>query len=472
MAAVDCYNSDPIFGVSKWQQGAILGSSGSPNYNTTPDRMLTGTDYDFYNEHSTIVGFDIQYITPTNPGIYTINYYSNSIYPVIDPQSSATTPHCESRLPCVGPLCPVVMGPMPIINAFPQLGLIKSQLTALVNAGDHDYLYDLVLNVSQSDLNDVYDALINSNPSHDILVLACANDIFSPSMIRNILVENSYGIKSLSVRDALDSREEQLSDSMMDEIILASENISTYEDLMFQVDYVYQEYTYLMNESLYALKSRDSIPMDSIVIYLESINDFLSTVKLIYISFEENNLNEAQEHYTNLQSISDDDEELQDYSDLYNNILVDIYTNHEGDFSQMTSAQISILYSIVNNCTYAAGIAKYLLGKYTDYVFSPSNCTITPPNPKRKEKIEIQSSNTNISIYPNPAKDILNIEIPDCEDCQAEVIISDISSRIIKSHKLSQSKNQISLSMLSSGTYFVKVILKDKISISKIIINK
>jgi hypothetical protein len=44
---------------------------------------------------------------------------------------------------------------------------------------------------------------MNSNPSNEIIAMACSNDLFSNSMIKDILVENSYGIKSPIVRDAL-----------------------------------------------------------------------------------------------------------------------------------------------------------------------------------------------------------------------------------------------------------------------------
>ena len=47
----------------------------------------------------------------------------------------------------------------------------------------------------------------------------------------------------------------------------------------------------------------------------------------------------------------------------------------------------------------------------------------------------------DISIYPNPAKDQLNIEITDYEDCQAEISIRDLSGRIVLSKRISQAKN-------------------------------
>jgi len=182
--ATNCNNSTIDYGVSRWQQGAlndINGSaiSGSPNYNTTPDRNLGISDNDFYDEHTTIgSAFDVQYVHPTNPGDFTVRYVSKNngndlVYRTADPLTNQSTPHCESRVPCTGPRCAVFSTPQ-TINSFDQnYSTYKNQLNSIVNAGDHDALFDLVSNLSYSNVNEVYSALINSNPSHDILALAC-----------------------------------------------------------------------------------------------------------------------------------------------------------------------------------------------------------------------------------------------------------------------------------------------------------
>jgi len=217
--ATNCNNSTFNFGVSRWQQGALNDANGnviagSPNFNTTPDRQLQlGTnDNDFYDEHITLGTFDVQYVHPSSPSDYTVRYVSKDSYgnnlvsTSEDPLTSAATPHCESRLPCTGPNCPMVMGPFQITVAFPQYSGIKQQLSELVNDGDYANLNSLVENVNSSNVNEVYNELLNSNPSHDILTLACANDLFTPSMVEQILIENSYGIKSSGVRVALYER--------------------------------------------------------------------------------------------------------------------------------------------------------------------------------------------------------------------------------------------------------------------------
>ena len=364
----------------KNQSGGLL--YGSPNFNSTPDRTLNAnSDFDFYDEHTTIsTTWDIQYMYPSNPGDFNVKYISrdNLSYPLVnsieDPTTSSTTPHCESHIPCFGLNCPPVYGAVSISGVFNKFGTIKSQLESLVNAGDHDYLYNLVENVSTDNLDAVYTDLMNSTPSHDILTLACENELFTASMIENILVENSYGIKSIAVRDTLDNRDDILSEEQMENIYEAAESISTYEDLMYQIDYMNQEYTYNMNLSLNTLAWRDIVPMDSIIMYLDSINDFWSDIKLINIAFNNGDNSTAQDLFDDLENKTDETDELDDYSTLYEDVLDDIYTNHEGDFSQMTTSQTDILEDIAFKGTYAAAIAKYLLITYTEFEWESVIC--------------------------------------------------------------------------------------------------
>ena len=481
----NCNNSNSDYGVSFWQQGALKNSqgtiAGSPCFNSTPDRLLsTSADNDFYDEHTTVgSNWDVKYYYPTNPVDYTVRYVSKDSISGIDKikrekdiNSSNTTPHCESRLPCVGIHCPVVMGPMTINVAFPQIVSVKSQLNQLVNAGDHDVLYNLVLNVSASNVSDVYNELLNSTPSLDILSLASGNDLFTPSMIENILVTNSYGIKSESVRNALESRDTKLSDQQMDNIYQAAESISPYEDLLMQTDVINQEYTSLMNQSLSALQGRYIIPMDSIKMYLEAFNDLWSNIRLIHIAFTENNNAHAQELFNDLSSITEEVDELNDYNLLYNNVLLDIYTNHEGDFSQMTTSQRNDLYSIYTNGSYAAGIAKYLLIKYDDLQWEPNYCESNSGNSERRANpLELETI-SDVEIYPNPANNTLTIELPSCDKCQTIYRIYDLSGRKVLENTITGSKNIISVSELSAGTYFIQLVSNNKTTTQKLIITK
>ncbi|TZF92328.1 T9SS type A sorting domain-containing protein [Chryseobacterium panacisoli] len=77
---------------------------------------------------------------------------------------------------------------------------------------------------------------------------------------------------------------------------------------------------------------------------------------------------------------------------------------------------------------------------------------------------EIDKENQSISVYPNPAKDVLNIR-SEQEIIKAEIY--DATGRIIRSTNVTE--NSISVSELSKGNYILKAFTKDKVLVQKFI---
>ncbi|MGN7865774.1 DUF7619 domain-containing protein [Chryseobacterium sp. 22458] len=77
---------------------------------------------------------------------------------------------------------------------------------------------------------------------------------------------------------------------------------------------------------------------------------------------------------------------------------------------------------------------------------------------------EIKNDKNTIGIYPNPVKDILYIQSWD-EVIKAEIY--DTAGRIMNS--MGTKKNTVDVSSLSKGNYWIKLFLKDKVSVQKFI---
>ena len=79
----------------------------------------------------------------------------------------------------------------------------------------------------------------------------------------------------------------------------------------------------------------------------------------------------------------------------------------------------------------------------------------------------------NLNIYPNPAKDYLQIAFPDNTSYNSITItIYDLQGRQMRSQILKDSNEQINVSNLLSGIYSVTVTANDKIFSTKLIIEK
>lgn len=65
--------------------------------------------------------------------------------------------------------------------------------------------------------------------------------------------------------------------------------------------------------------------------------------------------------------------------------------------------------------------------------------------------------NTNLSIYPNPATEVLNINISNTNFKNSEVVVYNISGTEILKTNMASSNAQLNIETLSNGVYFVKV---------------
>ncbi|MDO5341473.1 MAG: thiol protease/hemagglutinin PrtT [Bacteroidia bacterium] len=79
---------------------------------------------------------------------------------------------------------------------------------------------------------------------------------------------------------------------------------------------------------------------------------------------------------------------------------------------------------------------------------------------------------SEISIYPNPARDFVNIEIPENHGEIREMSLFDITGKLVRSENIeNQSRTYtVSLDDMQSGSYIMKLVLKDEIITKKIIV--
>lgn len=66
-----------------------------------------------------------------------------------------------------------------------------------------------------------------------------------------------------------------------------------------------------------------------------------------------------------------------------------------------------------------------------------------------------------VKVFPNPFKDLIEIEIPDFK-AQATVQLKDITGRVIEEKRIVSSNTKLSTERLSVGIYFVELWLADR----------
>ncbi len=68
----------------------------------------------------------------------------------------------------------------------------------------------------------------------------------------------------------------------------------------------------------------------------------------------------------------------------------------------------------------------------------------------------------DISIWPNPAKDILNLQLNSTDNLNSEIIIYDVLGKVVLHKKELVSDNTISIKNLNQGLYFYNIVQNNK----------
>ena len=76
------------------------------------------------------------------------------------------------------------------------------------------------------------------------------------------------------------------------------------------------------------------------------------------------------------------------------------------------------------------------------------------------------SLNSGITIYPNPLNDFVNIN---AKENIENIIIYDVSGKIVKTFQVNATQTQLNLSSLANGFYFMKISSNTGFKLEKII---
>jgi len=148
------------------------------------------------------------------------------------------------------------------------------------------------------------------------------------------------------------------------------------------------------------------------------------------------------------------------------NVVEFIFENIQLPFDNATNDGY-ISFKIKTKSNLALGDSFSNLAKiYFDYNHPIITNTYTTTVQNVLGTSEISNDKTELSIYPNPVKDVLNIQSKN-QIVKAEIY--DVNGRILVSTSLKG--NSINVSELSKGNYIIKLFSKDKTTVHKFIKN-
>ena len=132
-----------------------------------------------------------------------------------------------------------------------------------------------------------------------------------------------------------------------------------------------------------------------------------------------------------------------------------ISANETQPFGELTSSDIALLESLLySNSELSSQVSSFLFACTGD-------CSYLEPNDEQGKKTEVTVSiDTQLSIYPNPSKEWVRMELKSDVKLK-EVIITDISGKIILRQVISDKFAEINVSDFDRGVYIITVIRTD-----------
>jgi hypothetical protein len=82
------------------------------------------------------------------------------------------------------------------------------------------------------------------------------------------------------------------------------------------------------------------------------------------------------------------------------------------------------------------------------------------------------SLSSEISLFPNPARDEVNLRIEDMDNNDAQVIVMDTRGREISRQGLLEGNNRINTSLFAEGIYFFRVQIGERFIVKKVVVRK
>lgn len=355
----------------------------------------------------------------------------------------------------------------------------NESLIELTDAGNTAGLQTEVETSTPPETMEVYSELLNASPfvSNTVMESTIEKEAVIPnSMLRDIMVANPQSSKDEELIQALDNRLNPMPDYMKAQV-LQGKNIIGEKEKLESVLYYYknqrQKY-FKKGLNLYltdTLNSDDSF--ESLLVLLEEENCLKSKYKLASIYLEKGEVSQSINLLNNIPNMfnlkNEDQLTHAQMLDLFG-LLVDVQLGNSS-FSNLTSQELSLIENLEFNgngdaMVFARNLRSHLgLSSYIEpYIFPDYNKSAIA---EYEEQLILQSLDNfkYLSVFPNPAKDYINIEYKlDQIFHNAEIRIADLTGKVIYINKLNSIVDNeiIDIRDFVSGNYLMSIIVDGK----------
>jgi hypothetical protein len=395
-------------GSSSVPAGNLFSHRGDHSTSDFDDHMREIT----YYHHKFIIGHD----TMDYPWVP--RYYSDSVAPINVIAHSYDSTTCPSHLARSLELASLRQFYFESKQATDSL---SNELIILTDGGSTSEVEMDIIFAQPDDAIELMDELLGYSPylSDTILIRSAEKeDVLVPVMIKEIMVANPQSAKSDKVLHALENRENELPDYMMDEILAGKDSIAHKEMLESDLSFWNLQKQVAMNQLInYYNKELVVSGHDSIISLLEEADNLQDKYRLILAFLEKedtissNNILESipdQYDLTTSQIVIH--QHWAEFTEFINQIIQDSLTINELDSLQLESLlELSSFEdqpgSLARNYLDYLGFAEI-----SPYYLLPENQLKSDHEKTPPIKNSSYYTDPFVKIYPNPAKNYLIVE--------------------------------------------------------------
>ena len=328
---------------------------------------------------------------------------------------------------------------------------------------------------------DYYNLLMLESPylSDQTLIAAINNtDLLPDLLLKLILIANPQCTRSDEVLLAIEEREPQLPEYMIDEIMLGEDLPSPLEALEATVSYHVHERQNTLNRiiTIYLNDTVNSYARDSLVALFDRDEYLNAKYAKAFIHLYENDFEALDIMMSDIGAMLDGEDYQQQQYQEYLGFMEIARIMHEDSLSyeDLTTSQIDLLYNLAENgMFFPAAYARSLLKCY-DPEFEYEEPIALPVVETYRKRGPVQfvpdTIGCSFKVYPNPALDYVILDFGmQKEDITAVVHITDNKGRLINTIHLDEPVGQLMVGCreLTSGLYHFTLITKRKIVISR-----
>ena len=431
--------------------------------------------YDIYNEPRNINYF-VTSSAGDNPRFFPSPVTNPTVNIIGSPTFFSTDSDCLTRYDNVGVVTENTTTIMDLESDVSDIDLVLATLT---DNGSTITLQAEVENATPTQSTEVYNDLMTSSEyvSNTVLLSSVKKEyVLNNNMITDVLSVNPQGSKDQTILNELNNRNQPLTQNQWDQVLAGQETIGAREDNIAVKNMLYRDINKLETNitRIYLEDITNPTSSDNAYNRLLQRTDRSAKYLAAFSSLERQNLSLCNSIMSEIYQTLETSEEFYIHQNMVDLITItsDYFTGNDNTFP--STNQVALLTTLVDNGDYPGLLAKNILLEFglINYNEPIVESTMLKNSIVEWQPVVASSMDMGILIYPNPATETLNINLPEKRPNSSFEIRSTTGQLIMKG-LLDSSKTfqKINISNIESGIYTFAIFSNNaKIHVQKITI--